>query len=170
MIDNATTSSDTALQLASPLLALVGRDNGVRVWSSEWLGLVCAPQPLLTVSLGLRSAAGLDPVTLTLFGVSLPPPALLVPPWLPALLAGAGKEVLAEAGLAIALGTSAGAPLVNGCALHFECRNGTLAHYPGTVLISAEVVAIHRPEGSLGPEHWPDLERLQPLMGRARCL
>jgi flavin reductase (DIM6/NTAB) family NADH-FMN oxidoreductase RutF len=165
LLDATMKTVETALRLTSPLVALAGRDNGVRVWSSEWLGLVCSSRPLLTISLGSRTTAGIDPGALELFGVSLPPAALLVPSWLPALLAGAGKEVLAEAGLSIALGTAAGAPLVSGCALHFECRNGTVAIYPGTVLISAEVAAIHRPEGTLGPENWPDLARLQPLRG-----
>ncbi len=153
----------TASPLSSPLVALTGRDGGVQVWSSEWLGLVCSPRPFLTVSFGSRAAAGLDTETLALFGVSLPPDNLLVPPWLPALLVGAGNEVLAGAGLAIALGTAAGAPLVGGCPLQFECRNGTLAAYPGAVVISAEVVAIHLPGKTLGPESWAELGRIRPL-------
>ena len=65
--------------------------------------------------------------------------------------------------LTIALGGVAGAPLVNGCPLHLECRNGGLAAHPGTVLIEAEGTAIHCPRGTLGSEHWPDLARLLPL-------
>lgn len=163
MADVSRESMETALPLYSPLVALTGRDGGIRVWSSEWLGLTCSPRPTISISVGARSAAGLEPEALAWFGVSLPPTDLRVPHWLPALLAGAGNEVLASAGLSIALGNVGGAPLVAGCRLHFECRDGTLKAYPGAVLISGQVVAIHLPGKTLGSESWPELGRILPL-------
>ncbi|AMV73462.1 hypothetical protein JCM30471_18780 [Desulfuromonas carbonis] len=154
---------DTALPFSVPLLTIPGASDSVRVWSSEWVGLVCSSHPSLTLGFSASTAGRLGPGSLLLLGVSLPPAGLLVPPWLPALLTGADSQILAEAGLEVGPGPVAGAPLVSGCPLRFECRNGVLSARSGTVLLSAEIAAVHLPDETIGPERWAELARLRPL-------
>lgn len=156
-------SLDSALPFSVPLVTIPGATGSVRVWSSEWVGLVCSSRPSLTIGFGASAAGRLGPGSLLLLGVSLPPPGLLVPPWLPALLTGADSRILAEAGLEVGPGPVAGAPLVTGCPLRFECRNGALLTRSGTVLLRAEIAAVHLPDETIGPERWADLPRLRPL-------
>lgn len=154
---------DTARPLSVPLVTIPEAAGRISVWSSEWVGLVCSSRPYLTIGFAAGAAARFHPGPLLLFGVSLPPAGLLVPPWLPALLTGADSELLGETGLGVGLGPTAGAPLVTGCPLRFECRNGTLSARSGTLLLSAELAAVHLPDETIGPERWAELARIRPL-------
>jgi len=144
-------------------VTIPGAAGSVRVWSSEWVGLVCSSRPSLTIGFAASAASRLVPGSLLLLGVSLPPAGLLVPPWLPALLTDADSGILAEAGLEVGPGPIAGSPLVTGCPLRFECRNGALHARSGAVLLRAEIAAVHLPDDTIGPERWADLSRLRPL-------
>ena len=137
---------EETVSLISPLVTFANTGGAIEVWSSEWLGVVGSP-PRLTVCLGPRFAVASGNAALACFGVSLPPVDLRVPPWLPALLAGSGSQVLADAGLGIAFGSALGAPLVDGFPVVFECRNGEMSVHAGVVLVTAEVAAIHSVAG-----------------------
>lgn len=153
-----------SVPLVTPLLALATQGGTVEVWSSEWLGVVFGPVLRLTVCLGPRFAVASGNSALACFGVSLPPRDLRVPPWLPALLAGAGDQVLADAGLAVTFGQTLGAPLVEAFPVGIECRNGQISVQAGVVLVTAEVAAVHADPALAAPGEGSFRQALRPFL------
>ena len=126
-----------------PLVTAAGNDGRVRIWTSQWCGLLCGPPPRLILGLPNSFAAFIGKTGIDSFGVSLPADDLRVSSSLPALLAGAGRELLEPAGLQQLAGAATGVPLLGPCPVQFECRDAKFRFRAGQVLLSAEVAAFH---------------------------
>ena len=160
------------VDLQTPLLTMVDAAGRTRVWPAQWIGLVCSPVPGVVIGVPEFPDGPAAPGVYMRFAVNLPPAGCRVPRSMVALLAGAGRELLTQAGMELADGTLPGVRLVADWPLQFECLQGRSVQRAGLVLVRGEVAALHCHGELLPARRWADLCRAPIralLSGRAAC-